>query len=217
MSRVRILPAPPGERLHREAPCLRASAVEASLAAVRTIILLGPRGLRLRTDVPETTGERMRGLLGRSPLGPDEALLLERTRSIHSFRMRFAIAAALLDRNGVVRAVARIAPRRLLLPRPRVRHVLELSDRTAIRPGDRLEPAPAARSRSTGPSPDPGSGRTGHPESLYFPPLPPGRGRGPHVGPGPPSSSGLGFRPFKAATRVRIPLGAHNRISSTRP
>jgi hypothetical protein len=30
---------------------------------------------------------------------------------------------------------------------------------------------------------------------------------------GPPSSSGLGFRPFKAATRVRIPLGAHNRIA----
>jgi hypothetical protein len=29
---------------------------------------------------------------------------------------------------------------------------------------------------------------------------------------GPPSSSGPGFRPFKAATRVRIPLGAHNRI-----
>ena len=34
---------------------------------------------------------------------------------------------------------------------------------------------------------------------------------------GPPSSSGLGFRPFKAATRVRIPLGAHNRIAHTRP
>ncbi len=28
----------------------------------------------------------------------------------------------------------------------------------------------------------------------------------------PPSSSGLGFRPFKAATRVRIPLGAPNKI-----
>jgi hypothetical protein len=61
------------------------------------------------------------------------------------------------------------------------------------------------------------SARSGDWESLYLPPLPPGRGRGPHVGPGPPSSSGLGFRPFKAATRVRIPLGAHNRILNTRP
>jgi hypothetical protein len=47
---------------------------------------------------------------------------------------------------------------------------------------------------------------------LYFPALPPGRGRGAGWT-GPPSSSGLGFRPFKAATRVRIPLGAHNRIA----
>ena len=42
--------------------------------------------------------------------------------------------------------------------------------------------------------------------------LPPGRGRAGAQMLGPPSSSGLGFRPFKAATRVRIPLGAHNRI-----
>ena len=37
----------------------------------------------------------MRGLLGRSELGPDEALLLERARSVHTFGMRFEIAAAL--------------------------------------------------------------------------------------------------------------------------
>src|SRR6266542_5337756 len=41
--------------------------------------------------------------------------------------------------------------------------------------------------------------------------LPPGRGRGCRKRPEHPSSSVLGFRPFKAATRVRIPLGAHNR------
>ena len=48
----------------------------------------------------------------------------------------------------------------------------------------------------------------------------PGAAPGPGAGcgmTGPPSSSGLGFRPFKAATRVRIPLGAHNRIAHTRP
>jgi hypothetical protein len=39
----------------------------------------------------------------------------------------------------------------------------------------------------------------------YTPPA--ALGRGVRLA-GPPSSSGLGFRPFKAATRVRIPLGA---------
>src|SRR5919106_699673 len=35
----------------------------------------------------------------------------------------------------------------------------------------------------------------------------------PRRGTSPPSSSGPGYRPFKAATRVRIPLGARNRIA----
>jgi uncharacterized membrane protein (UPF0127 family) len=109
---------------------------------------VGPRGLRLRTAVPETRRERMRGVFDRLNLAPDEALLLERTRSVHTFGVRFAIAVALLDRHGVVRAVVRMPPRRVLLPRRRVRHVLELADRTDVRPGDRFEPIPATRSRS---------------------------------------------------------------------
>lgn len=115
---------------------------------MRTIILLGPRGLRLRAGVPETRLERMRGFLGRSDLDPEEALLLERTRSVHTFGMRFAIAVALLDRRGVVRAVVRMSPRRVILPRPGVWHVLEFADRADVRPGDRFEPVPATRSRS---------------------------------------------------------------------
>src|ERR687892_2790644 len=35
----------------------------------------------------------------------------------------------------------------------------------------------------------------------------------PRRGASPPSSRGPGYRPFKAATRVRIPLGARNRIA----
>jgi uncharacterized protein len=126
---------------------LETSAAESSLAAVRTIILVGPRGLRLRTAVPETRRGRMRGLIDRVRLGPDEALLLERTRSVHTFGMRFPITAALLDRDGVVRGVVRMTPRRLLLPRPGLRHVLELAEDADVRLGDRLEPAPATRSR----------------------------------------------------------------------
>lgn len=116
----------------------RPSAARSSLAAVRTILLEGPRGLRLRTAVPETRRERMTGLLGRHGIRPGEALLLQRTRSVHTFGMRFAIAVALLDRDLVVRAVGRMPARRLLLPRLGVRHVLELAQDADVRPGDRL-------------------------------------------------------------------------------
>ena len=80
----------------------------------------------------------MRGLLDRVSLDRDEALLLERTRSVHTFGMRFAIVVALLDRDWVVSAVVRMRPRRMLLPRPRVRHVLEVGPNADLRQGDRL-------------------------------------------------------------------------------
>lgn len=114
------------------------SAAGLSLAAVRTITLEGPRDLQLGALVPETRRERMRGLIGRDGLHPDEALLLERTRSVHTFGMRFPISAALLDRDGVIRAIVNMVPRRLLLPRPGVRDVLEASPGADLRSGDRL-------------------------------------------------------------------------------
>jgi uncharacterized protein len=80
----------------------------------------------------------MRGLLGRSLLAENQALLLERTRSIHTFGMRFPILAVLLDGELVVRSVRALPPARLLLPRPRVRHVLECAECVDLRPGDRL-------------------------------------------------------------------------------
>ena len=105
---------------------------------MRTIVLEGPRGLRLRTHVPQTPPERIRGLVGRDGLDPDEALLLERTRSVHTFGMRFAIDVALLDRDLVVRAIVRMPAGRMLLPRLGVRHVLELAQEADVRTGDRL-------------------------------------------------------------------------------
>jgi hypothetical protein len=91
----------------------------------------------------------MRGLLGRRSLGEREALLLERTRSIHTFGMRFPIAVVLLDRSSEVLAVRRVGTSRLVLPRPGVRHVLECAPDTDIRAGDRLriweEPRPEGR------------------------------------------------------------------------
>ncbi len=68
----------------------------------------------------------------------DQPLLLERTRSIHTFGMRMPISVALLDRELVVRSVRPVRPGRLLLPRPRIRHVLECAEDLDLRPGDRL-------------------------------------------------------------------------------
>jgi len=100
--------------------------------------LLGPRGLVLRVMVPQTRRERMRGLRGRPMLAVDQALLLERTRSIHTFGMRFPIAAARLDRDLIVRSVRPVRPGRLLLPGLGIRHVLECASDVDLRPGDRL-------------------------------------------------------------------------------
>ena len=102
-------------------------------------MLEGPRGLRLQAMVPEGRRERMRGLIGRTTLDRDEALLLERSRSVHTFGMRFPITVALLDRRHVVRSVRRLLPRRIVLPRPGTRHVLELHPGVDARPGDRLK------------------------------------------------------------------------------
>jgi uncharacterized protein len=88
--------------------------------------------------VPEGRRERMRGLIGRTSIDPCEALLLERTRSVHTFGMRVPIKVALLDGRHVVRSVRRLLPRRVLLPRPGVRDVLELHEGVDARPGDRL-------------------------------------------------------------------------------
>jgi uncharacterized membrane protein (UPF0127 family) len=77
--------------------------------------------------IPETLRERARGLIGRSGLEPTEGLLLEHSRSVHTFGMRFAIDAVLLDRNDHVVRVVRMRPRRVLLPRPGVRHILEVA------------------------------------------------------------------------------------------
>jgi uncharacterized membrane protein (UPF0127 family) len=70
---------------------------------------------------------RLRGLAGLDALGPDEALHLPRTRSVHTFGMRFALDLVWLDRHGgVVRIDRNVAPRRLRTCL-RARSVVELA------------------------------------------------------------------------------------------
>lgn len=80
-------------------------------------------GVPVALEVAGTPRARMRGLLGRD--GLDGALLLTPARSIHSFRMRFAIDVAYLDANHRVLAVETLRPNRLGRRARGTRHVLE--------------------------------------------------------------------------------------------
>ncbi|MGP3688196.1 DUF192 domain-containing protein [Streptomyces sp. IBSNAI002] len=82
---------------------------------------IGPVAVPL--EVAASYGARTRGLLGRD--GIAGAMLLTPAASVHTFRMRFAIDVAYLDRNLRVLAVVTMPRGRLGLPRPRARHVLE--------------------------------------------------------------------------------------------
>lgn len=66
---------------------------------------------------------RAKGLLGRD--GIDGALLLSPARSIHTFRMRFAIDVAYCDVDMTVVRLTTMAPNRLGLPVLRSRSVIE--------------------------------------------------------------------------------------------
>ncbi|MEU8463752.1 DUF192 domain-containing protein [Streptomyces sp. NPDC029003] len=74
-------------------------------------------------EVAASYRARTRGLLGRDDI--EGALLLTPAASVHTFRMRFPIDVAHLDRSLRVRAVVTMPPGRLGLPRPLSRHVLE--------------------------------------------------------------------------------------------
>lgn len=92
-------------------------------------------------EVATSLAERSRGLLGRRSC--EGALLLPRTRSVHTVGMRFAIDVAYLDRDLVVVGTRTLVPNRLGLPRRGGRAVLEAEagafERWGLRPGDRLE------------------------------------------------------------------------------
>jgi uncharacterized protein len=58
--------------------------------------------------------ERMRGALNVPPLGPGEALVIPRTRQVHTFGMDYALDVIFCDRSWNVRHVVRdLRPRRI--------------------------------------------------------------------------------------------------------
>jgi uncharacterized membrane protein (UPF0127 family) len=94
-------------------------------------------------EVADTPLRRLRGLLGRAALAPGEALLLPRTRSVHTWGMRFAIDAVFLDGDGCVIDVRTLRPWRIAAVR-RARSVLELAAGEAARLGLRPGSSPAS-------------------------------------------------------------------------
>ncbi len=76
--------------------------------------------------VPESPRERARGLLGRDGLDPWTALLLPRSRSVHSIGMRFAIDIVVLDRQWRSVGVVTLRPGRIAMPRG-ARHIVEVA------------------------------------------------------------------------------------------
>ncbi|GAA3377316.1 DUF192 domain-containing protein [Streptomyces racemochromogenes] len=80
-------------------------------------------GTPVPLEVAASYRARTRGLLGRD--GVEGALLLTPAASVHTFRMRFPIDVAYLDRRMRVIALTTMPPGRLGLPRLRARHVLE--------------------------------------------------------------------------------------------
>ena len=92
-------------------------------------------------DVVDDWVGRSKGLLGRD--GYDGAMVLPRTRSVHTVGMRFPIDVAFCDPDLLVLDVARVPPLRLTRPRRRCRTVIEAEagafERWGLRAGDQLE------------------------------------------------------------------------------
>jgi uncharacterized protein len=84
---------------------------------------------------------RTKGLLGQT--GYDGAMVLPRTRSVHTFGMKFAVDVAFCDKELVVVGVTRLQPWRMSVPRRGGRSVIEAEagafERWNLKVGDRLE------------------------------------------------------------------------------
>lgn len=95
-------------------------------------------------EVADGRRARSRGLLGRD--GLEGALLLERTRSVHTVGMRFPIDVAVCDADLVVLRTRRLPPGRVTVPVRHGRRVIEAEAgafaRWGLVEGDQLEVRP---------------------------------------------------------------------------
>ena len=80
-----------------------------------------------RVRVAKTVKSRIKGLLGRRGLDPDEGLLITPCDSVHTFFMKFPIDLLYLNQDlKVVRIIANMRPSRMTSCLGKASHVLEL-------------------------------------------------------------------------------------------
>jgi uncharacterized membrane protein (UPF0127 family) len=88
------------------------------------------------------SASRNRGLLGRSGLPPEQALILAPSNFVHTFFMRFPIDLLFVARDGRVLKARRAVPARRIVGRLGAFAVIELAaralDRSQTEAGDRL-------------------------------------------------------------------------------
>jgi uncharacterized membrane protein (UPF0127 family) len=108
---------------------------------MRTVWLLRGGDVLASGEVAETLVDRARGLLGRPRY--DGALLLMRTRAVHTAGMRFALDVAFLDRELRVVSTTKVRTWSVALPRRGATHMLAAQagafERWRLRPGDQIE------------------------------------------------------------------------------
>lgn len=118
----------------------------------RLLIARTQQVLASRAAVASSWGARVVGLLGRRSFSDDEALVIPRCRSIHTFGMRVPIDAVFVDRHWrVVAARTRLVPWRVTPPVWSAWAVVELPPgtlgRISLRVGDQLELVPSMNAR----------------------------------------------------------------------
>jgi uncharacterized membrane protein (UPF0127 family) len=103
------------------------------------------RQQQLISDLKVATTEwaRGKGLLGKKSLGPQEALLIPRCSSVHTFFMRMTIDCVFLDRNMRIKAIyPRVKPFKIVWPVWGASSVIEFPEGRALelnlQPGEQL-------------------------------------------------------------------------------
>ena len=108
---------------------------------MRTVWLLRGDDVLASGEVAESLSDRARGLLGHREY--HGALLLMRTRAVHTAGMRFAVDVAFLDKELHVLATTRLRAWSVAFPRRGAAHVLEAQagafERWHLKPGDQIE------------------------------------------------------------------------------
>jgi hypothetical protein len=108
---------------------------------VRTGWVLRDGQVLAAAELANSFFDRTRGLIGQKSY--DGAMLLPRTRSVHSFGLRFAVDVAFLDKEMHVVAMVRLKKWRITMPRLHASQALEVRagsfDRWGLGLGDRLE------------------------------------------------------------------------------